>query len=58
MKVQFPEHEHMARSRVWLVKIVARFAGVLVHIDGMPYGSARRLAMRPVARVAATRSNA
>jgi hypothetical protein len=44
MLCQFPEHEQLDRSRSWKVRLLHRVAqaiGVLVHIDGLPYGSAR-----------------
>ncbi len=47
--VQFPEHERLARSANWRVRLlhqIARAIGVLVHIDALPYGSQRLLRSR------------
>lgn len=44
MLCQFPEHERVYRSQSWKVRLlhlVASAAGVLIHIDGLPYGSTR-----------------
>jgi hypothetical protein len=46
MHYQFPEHERLAYSRNWKVRMIAglaRMLGVLIHIEGLPYGSARNL---------------
>jgi hypothetical protein len=46
MLCQFPEHERLTNSRNWKALILHRVAqalGVLVHIDGLPYGSARNV---------------
>lgn len=46
MLCQFPEHERLCRTSHWKVRaihLLARALGVLVHIDAMPYGSARNL---------------
>ena len=43
---QFPEHEYLGRSPNWRVRLLHRVAqavGVLIHIDGLPYGTARNM---------------
>lgn len=46
MMSQFLEHERLCRSaslRVRAIHLLAKMLGVLVKIDGMPYGSARNM---------------
>jgi len=53
---QFPEHEWLTRSQSWRVRVlsaVAKAVGVLIHIDGLPYGSKRRLPPQDATQVRA-----
>lgn len=42
MIYQFPEHEHMGYAKSWRMKLlafVAKCLGILIHVDGLPYGA-------------------
>jgi hypothetical protein len=49
MHYQFPEHETLHYSRHWKVRLIAGLAkilGVLIHIEGLPYGTNRNIPKR------------
>lgn len=59
MFCQFPEHERLFTSRHWKARTLHRIAhalGVLIHIDGMPYGSKRNLPCATAGHSSATYS--
>lgn len=42
MICQFPEHEHMGYAKSWRMKllaVIAKALGILIHVDGLPYGA-------------------
>ena len=44
MNSQFIEHEKLCRSKslkMQTLGLIAKMLGVLIHVDGMPYGSKR-----------------
>ncbi|HEL4115174.1 TPA: hypothetical protein UM349_000375 [Stenotrophomonas maltophilia] len=35
----YNNNPHIPSWRIWVIHLAAKFAGVLVHVQGMPYGS-------------------